>query len=63
MKKTKWISTAKAAERFNVSQKTLYRLIKNKVLKKGKHYRIINPLADRPTYQFNQDTLDFFWEK
>ncbi len=63
MKKTKWITTVQAAERFNVSTKTLYRLIKNKVLKKGKHYRIINPLANRVTYQFNQDMMDFFWKK
>lgn len=60
MKQTKWISTAKAADRLGMSKKTLYRLIKNKALRKGVHYRIINPKSKRKTYQFNQDMIDFY---
>lgn len=63
MKKTKWLSTVETVERTGLSRNTLYRLIKDKTLKKGTHYRVVNPKAKRLTYQFNQDMMDFYGQK
>lgn len=49
---TKWVSTSKAATELGVSASFL-RQQRDRLYKKGKHYRVLNPTAWRPTYQWN----------
>ena len=61
MKTIHWVSTKEASKSLDISTKTLYRMIKSKALKRGVHYRLINPRSHRPTYQFNCDLIKFCW--
>jgi hypothetical protein len=52
-----WVAAKVAAESLGFSIDHLRRLRESKVLKKGEHWRAINPLALRPSYRYNIETI------
>jgi hypothetical protein len=61
-KSPEWVAAKVAAESLGFSIDHLRRLRESKVLKKGEHWRAINPRALRPSYRYNvraiQQVLD-----
>lgn len=59
--KTPWVSTSAAAEALGVSAKFL-RQQRDRLFKRGHHYRIVNPAAWRPTYRWHLKRVEALME-
>jgi excisionase family DNA binding protein len=57
MTKGLWVKTSEACEFLEISQSTLYRWIKRKILKKGVHYRDFGTGLSR-RYQWNIKNIE-----
>ena len=53
-----WFHTSDAAEKLNLSAKTLYRMRVRNELKKGTHWKVKNPSASRLTYLYNVPAIE-----
>jgi hypothetical protein len=54
---SEWVKSAELIKEIGISQDTLYRWVKQKKLKKGKHYRNIG-FGMRNTYQFHLKRIE-----
>jgi len=55
---SEWIKTSEVIKQLGISRDTLYRWVKQKKLKKGKHYRNITLGGMRNTYQFHLKRIE-----
>jgi hypothetical protein len=62
-KDSQWIAAKDAAAVLGVSIDHLRRLRQAKILKKGKHWRAINPIALRPSYRYNVKAIQQLLDK
>lgn len=53
-----WLSTKETESYLNVHRRMLYKQKKVDRLKSDVHYRILNPDAERPTYQWNAGAIE-----
>ena len=53
-----WLSTKETESYLNVHRRILYKQKKVDRFKSDVHYRILNPDAERPTYQWNAGAIE-----
>ena len=53
-----WLSTKKTEQYLNVTRHTLYKQKNIDRFKSDVHYRILNPEAARPTYEWNARAIE-----
>lgn len=53
-----WLSTSAAEAHLNISRKSLYKKKDLDRLRLGVHYRVLDPHADRLTYQWNVQAIE-----
>lgn len=58
MTQKQWLKASKAAKLLDVCSRTLHRMRNRGELKKGKHWKPINPSAIRLTYLYNVPAID-----
>jgi hypothetical protein len=57
-----WLSTTQTEVYLNVKRRMLYKQKDADFLKLGVHYRVLNPMAERPTYQWNAQAIEAHME-
>ncbi|WP_013320985.1 hypothetical protein [Gloeothece verrucosa] len=63
MAQTNWVKTSEAANKLGVTPVLLRRMLGKGLFKKGKHYRNISINQARPTYRWNIDKLEKFFDE
>jgi hypothetical protein len=58
-----WLSTKKVEQYLNVTRHTLYKQKNIDRFKSDVHYRILNPEAARPTYEWNVPAIESCMEE
>jgi hypothetical protein len=53
-----WLSTKKIEQYLNVTRHTLYKQKNIERFQSDIHYRIVNPEAERPTYEWNVSAIE-----
>jgi hypothetical protein len=53
-----WLSTSQTESYLNIKRRMLYKQKDADFLKMGVHYRVLNPMAERPTYQWNAQAIE-----